>query len=162
METYESIATKAASEPPPSGAIAKAQELGKTQLEKQKATLARVLESAGLVMRQGSQSLEQQGEQGLSRYAVVGAEQAEKLSRYLRETDASGMVSRVRDTARQQPALVAGSAFIVALLGARLAKSLAPASLPPPEATAEVVPVPTLESAAGVQESNPDLGQPPQ
>jgi hypothetical protein len=120
-----------------SRAVSKAQELGTSQLTTQKQTLAQALQSAGSALRQGSQSLQGEGQQGLSQVAEMGAERAERLSTYLRDTEPTELISRVRETARQQPVLVAGGAFVVALLGARLLRSLTP---PPPAAGPEPPP----------------------
>ena len=122
------ITAASADAPPPEPALprttSKVQQLATSQLETRKADLAQALQSVGLVMRQGSQSLQQQGQQRLGRYAETSGEKVEELSAYLRRTDAPELIARARESASQRPALVAGGGFIVALLAARIVKSL--------------------------------------
>lgn len=85
------------------------------------------------------------------------ADRVERLSGYLRETDAAQLVGKVRETARQQPVLVAGGTFLAALLGARLLKSLQPPpapEAPPPEPASEASPT-GLEATEMVALSSP-------
>lgn len=148
----------APSTPATSRAVVKAQELGTSQLESQKQTVAEALESAGSVLRQGSQDLRGQGQQGLGQLAEMAADRVERLSSYVGETDAAQLVGKVRETARQQPVLFAGGTFLATLLGARLLKSLqsppAPEAPPAPGPASEAPP-PELEATERVALSSP-------
>jgi hypothetical protein len=58
--------------------------------------------------------------------ALSAADQAEKLAQYLRETDARQIISNVEDTARRQPLLFIGGAFLLGLAASRLVKAATP------------------------------------
>jgi len=108
----------------PSRAAARAQELARTQVNAQKDKLVQAFDSVAVVMQQGSQSLQQQGQPQLGEYARAGGQKVQELSNYLRQTDGSELIQKARDAARQQPAVVVGGGFVVALIASRLLKSL--------------------------------------
>ncbi len=114
----------ASPQPPLPRTASKVQQLSTSQLGAQKDKLAQALERVGSVMRQGSQSLQQEGQPRLSHYAGAGGEKVEQLSGYLRQADAAALVTKARETARQRSGLVAAGGFVLALLGARVVKSL--------------------------------------
>lgn len=152
METYiPPTATQPPGPEAPGRALTEAQELGKTQLSTQKDKLAEALESVSQMLRQGSQTLQQQGQQSLGQGAQMGADRAQQISQYLRQTDASEIVGKVRQTARQRPVLVAGSGFLLAVIGGRLVKSLGQ-QLQPEE--------PPPADTAGDEQAPPEMEQP--
>ena len=71
----------------------------------------------------GQQLREQQGQAAPGDYAERAAQQVERLSTYLQNTDVGQMVDQVEDFARRQPALFLGGTFVLGLLGARFLKS---------------------------------------
>src|SRR5262249_48746129 len=56
------------------------------------------------------------------------AEQIERFSRYLRETDIDDLLYEAQHIARRQPALFLGGAFVLGVLGARFLKSTSPSA----------------------------------
>lgn len=58
--------------------------------------------------------------------ALAAADQAEKVAQYLRQTDARQIMSNVEDTARRQPLLFIGGAFLLGLAASRLIKAGSP------------------------------------
>jgi len=65
---------------------------------------------------------------GLAQFADQAAEQIDRFSTYLRETDVDEMLADAQRFARRQPALFLGGAFAVGLLAARFLKSSTPSA----------------------------------
>ena len=55
--------------------------------------------------------------------ALTAAEQADKVARYLRETDARQIISNVEETARRQPLIFLGGAFLLGIAASRFVKA---------------------------------------
>ena len=55
--------------------------------------------------------------------ATTVADQAERTAQFLDETDAREMISKVEDTARRQPLIFLGGAFVLGVLTARFFKA---------------------------------------
>ena len=62
-------------------------------------------------------------EPGVADAATTAAEQAERVARYLRDTDARQLVRSVEDVARRQPILFVGGAFLLGLAASRFLKA---------------------------------------
>jgi len=93
-------------------------------LDKQRTRAAEGIGSIAQALRQTSDQLRQQDQQAPThQYVSTAADQVERFSNYLRQTDVSQMVSGIEQFARRQPALFLGSAFVLGLLGARFLKS---------------------------------------
>ena len=98
-------------------------------LDTQKAKAAEGLGSVARALRQSSDQLREQNQGAVvPEYISSAANQVERLSGYLRSTNARDMVTGVEQFARQQPALFVGGAFMLGLLGARFLKSSAQSS----------------------------------
>jgi len=74
-------------------------------------------------LRQSTQQLRDQNQAGAGQYVERAADQVQRLSDYLQNTDVHDMVDSVERVARRQPALFLGSAFALGLLGARFLKN---------------------------------------
>jgi hypothetical protein len=74
-------------------------------------------------VREAARSLQQQGPDGLSRYAESAAQQLERASGYLRERDLRGMLREVEGAARRRPELFLAGSVLVGLALARFLKS---------------------------------------
>jgi hypothetical protein len=55
--------------------------------------------------------------------ALTAADQADKVARYLRETDARQIIANVEDTARRQPLIFLGGAFLLGMAVSRFLKA---------------------------------------
>ena len=62
----------------------------------------------------------------IANVAMTAADQADKVAQYLRDTDARQIISNVEDTARRQPLIFIGGAFLLGLAAARLMKAGSP------------------------------------
>lgn len=94
-----------------------------SQFDTQKGRAAEALGSVALAIRQTGTQLHDQENTQVAQYADKAAEQVERLSTYLRETDLNNVVRGVERYARRQPALFIGGALALGLLGARFLKS---------------------------------------
>jgi hypothetical protein len=90
----------------------------------QKGKVAAGLGSVARALRAGGDQLRaQDAEASIPGYVASAASQVERLSGYLKSTDAKAIVGNVEDFARRQPALFIGGAFFLGILGARFLKS---------------------------------------
>jgi hypothetical protein len=95
-------------------------------LDSQKNRAADGLGSVAQALRQTGDQLRNQNQGApFNQYVGSAADQIDRLSSYLRSTNAREMVRNVEDFARRQPALFIGGAFMLGLLGARFLKSSA-------------------------------------
>jgi hypothetical protein len=95
---------------------------GRDQANQQMDRAADGLEQvAGSVRRLGDEMSEEQPQ--IAGIANTAAEQAERLSHYLRETDPGQLYQQAESFARRQPALVVGGAFLAGILAARFLKA---------------------------------------
>lgn len=97
-----------------------------TQLAGQKDRVAESLGGVAQSLRQTSQQLREQDQQGMTDYVDRAAAQVERFSGYLRENDMGQLVDDVERFARREPAMFLGGAFLLGLLGARFLKSTRP------------------------------------
>ena len=88
---------------------------------------AETLGEVAQAVRQSGEQLRDQQPQVAS-FVDTAAEQLERASSYLRESDLQDIVYRVEDVARRQPMLFIGGAFVLGLAAARFLKSSAAGS----------------------------------
>jgi len=96
---------------------------------------AETLTGVAQALRQTGQHLREEGSQPmLGRYADTGAEQIERFSGYLRQHNATELLTEVETYARRNPMTFAGGAFALGLLAARFFRSTGhrPQPSPPP------------------------------
>ncbi len=95
---------------------------GRQQANEQMNRAAQGLEKvAQSVRRLGGEMSDEQPQ--VAGVANTAAEQAERLSHYLRETDPGQLYQQIESFARRQPVLVVGGAFLAGILAARFLKA---------------------------------------
>jgi hypothetical protein len=94
-----------------------------SSLSQGKARAAATLGSVAQTLRQSTQQLDEQAPDGAARYVERAADEVQRLSDYLQNTDVHEIVDGVERAARRQPALFLGGAFALGLLGARFIKN---------------------------------------
>jgi hypothetical protein len=88
-----------------------------------KSRAAETLGSVAQTLLQSTQQLRDQNQAGAGQYVERAAEQVQRLSDYLQNTEVSEIVDNVERVARRRPAAFLGGAFALGLLGARFLKS---------------------------------------
>jgi hypothetical protein len=81
------------------------------------------LSSIAQAIRKSGEELRSQDQQGPARAVDRISEQAERLSGYLKESDADRLLRDAEHFARRQPWALAAGAFVVGLLGSRFIKA---------------------------------------
>ena len=76
-------------------------------------------------IRQGVQSMREQGQDAPARMAEQAADRVQALGLYLRDNDGNRILADVEDFARKQPLIVAAGAFAIGFAGARFLKASA-------------------------------------
>jgi hypothetical protein len=94
-----------------------------TRLSGQKDWAAESVGSIAEAVRQTSHQLRQQDQRAVAEYADIAANEIDRLSTYLQESDLGDLVGEVESFARRQPALFLGGALILGFMGARFLKS---------------------------------------
>ena len=95
-----------------------------SRLDMAKDYAAESLTGVAQALRQTGQHLREDGSQPtLGRYADTGAQQVERFSGYLRQHQATELLSDVETFARRNPTTFAGGAFALGLLAARFFRS---------------------------------------
>jgi hypothetical protein len=95
----------------------------KSQLANQKHEASQRLTPVQVALRETAQQLRKQGQAPVAQYADKTADQVERFSGYLRETEVDEMVEEARGFARSRPGLFLGGALALGFLGARFLKS---------------------------------------
>jgi hypothetical protein len=95
----------------------------KSQLANQKHEASQRLTPVQTALRETGQQLRKQGQGSVGQYADKAADQVERFSGYLRETDVDQILDEARGFARQRPALYLGSAAALGFLAVRFLKS---------------------------------------
>lgn len=95
----------------------------KSQLANQKHQVAQRMMPVQTALRETAQQLRKQNQDSVGQYADSAANQVERFSGYLRETDVDQMLAEARSFARRKPALFLGGATVLGFLGARFLKS---------------------------------------
>ena len=95
----------------------------KGQLANQKHDASQRMVPIQSALRETAQQLRRQGQGSVGQYAERAADQVERFSTYLRETDVDEIMDEVRGFARRRPALFVGSAAAVGFFATRFLKS---------------------------------------
>jgi len=95
----------------------------KSQLANQKHEASQRMVPVQTALRETAQQLRKQGQGSVGNYADRAADQVERFSTYLRETDVDEIMDEVRDFARRRPGLFLGGAAAAGFLATRFLKS---------------------------------------
>ena len=100
----------------------RATDLGMRQADRGKEQAAQGITQVADSIRKVSMDMEGTQPQ-IADVAQTAADQAERFANYLKETDAREMLRTVEDTARRQPILFLGGAFLLGFAASRLFKA---------------------------------------
>lgn len=103
----------------------RAADLGIQQADRGRELAAEGLDKVAQTVRRVSTDMQIDQPQ-IANAAMTAADQADKVAQYLRETDARQIISKVEDTARRQPLIFIGGAFLLGLAASRLIKAGSP------------------------------------
>jgi hypothetical protein len=103
--------------------VQQASELAHSTAESRKGEIADRIHSVAGALRGAKSSLSQQGDSTLPQYVDKAADRIEQFSDYLRERDVRDMIGDVQRTARREPALFLGGAFLLGFIGMRFLKA---------------------------------------
>ena len=103
----------------------RAADLGIQQADRGREMAAEGLDKVASTVRRLSTDMQIDQPQ-IANVAMTAADQADKVAQYLRDTDAGQISSNVEDTARRQPLLFIGGAFLIGLAASRLIKAATP------------------------------------
>lgn len=95
----------------------------KSQLANQKHVASQRMVPVQSALRETAQQLRKQGQGNVGQYADRAADQVERFSGYLRETEVDEIVDEVRGFARRRPSVFLGSAAVLGFLATRFLKS---------------------------------------
>ena len=95
----------------------------KSQIATQKERAAGQLEGVAQALHQTGQQLREQDQGSMGRYADQAADQVERFSGFLRESDANELIGEAESLARSRPAVFLGGAFVLGVAAARFLKS---------------------------------------
>jgi hypothetical protein len=95
----------------------------KSQLANQKHDASQRLRPIQTALQETAHQLRRQSQGSVAEYADRAADQVERFSGYLRETDVDEIVDEVRGFARRRPALFLGGAAVLGFFGTRFLKS---------------------------------------
>ena len=98
-------------------------EQAKSQLASQKHNASQRLTPIQSALRETAQQLRNQGQGEVGDYAEKAADQVERFSTYLRQTEVDEIMEEVRGFARRRPGLFLGSAAAVGFFATRFLKS---------------------------------------
>jgi hypothetical protein len=103
----------------------RAADLGIQQADRGREMAAEGIDKLARTVRRVSTDMQTDQPQ-IANAALTAADQADKVAQYLRQTDARQIISNVEDTARRQPLLFIGGAFLLGLAASRLIKAATP------------------------------------
>jgi len=103
----------------------RAADLGIQQADRGREMAADGLDKVARTVRRVSTDMQTDQPQ-IANVAMTAADQADKVAQYLRDTDARQIISNVEDTARRQPLIFIGGAFLLGLAASRLIKAGSP------------------------------------
>lgn len=103
----------------------RAADLGIQQADRGREMAAEGLDKVASTVRRLSTDMQFDQPQ-IANVAMTAADKADDVARYLRDTDARQIISNVEDTARRQPLLFIGGAFLLGLAASRLIKAGSP------------------------------------
>lgn len=95
----------------------------KSQLANQKHEASQRMVPVQSALRETGQQLRKQGQGSVAGYADQAADQVERFSGYLRETEVDEIVDEARNFARRRPAVFLGGAVALGFLATRFLKS---------------------------------------
>jgi hypothetical protein len=95
----------------------------KSQLANQKHEASQRMVPVQSALRETGQQLRKQGQGSVAQYADKTADQLERFSGYLRETEVDEIVDEARGFARRRPAVFLGGAVALGFLATRFLKS---------------------------------------
>ena len=95
----------------------------KSQLANQKHEASQRMAPVQTALRETGQQLRKQGQGSVGQYADRAADQLERFSGYLRETDVDEIADEARGIARRRPAIFLGGAVALGFLATRFLKS---------------------------------------
>ena len=95
----------------------------KYQLTNQKHEASQRMVPVQTALRETGQQLRKQGQGSVAQYADTAADQLERFSGYLRETEVDEIVDEARGFARRRPAVFLGGAVALGFLATRFLKS---------------------------------------
>ena len=105
------------------GIVDRVKEQATAQLSSQKDRATDGLGSIATAMRQTGQPLRDNNQDLLADYAARAADQIDRFSTRLRESDVNDIVREVKHFAQRRPAVFIGAAFAVGVIAARFFKS---------------------------------------
>jgi hypothetical protein len=129
-------------------------EQAKGQLANQKHEASQRMVPLQTALRETAQQLRKQGQGSVGNYADRAADQVERFSTYLRETDVDEIMEEVRGFARRRPALFLGGGAALGFFATRFLKSSAQ------EGTYGAGDGPSVIPPYGNQQGNRDLRDP--
>jgi len=112
---------------------------GREFAEERKSAIAQEVGVFGSAVRSASESLESDGEEAVSQYAEMCADELENASDYLNDRSVSDLYHEANRFARRHPQVFLGGMFVAGLVAARFLKSSEPEpetrypAPPPPE-----------------------------
>jgi hypothetical protein len=98
-------------------------EQAKSQLANQKHNASQRMAPIQSALRESAQQLRNQGQGQVGDYAERAADQVERFSTYLRQTEVDEIMEEVRGFARRRPGLFLGSAAAIGFFATRFLKS---------------------------------------
>jgi hypothetical protein len=132
----------------------------KSQLANQKHETSQRLTPVQTALRETGQQLRKQGQGPVAEYADKAADQVERFSGYLRETEVDEILDEARGFARQRPALFLGSAVALGFLATRFLKSSSEQGAPAGNG-ASVTPTATSRATVTYGTEEPATALPP-
>jgi hypothetical protein len=103
--------------------VQQARDKAASTVNERKGQLAGSVTSVAGAVRGATDQLRGEGHDRIAGYTEALAEQADRVARYLRDTDLNRVRDDIEDLARRQPALVIGGALLLGVLAARFLKS---------------------------------------
>lgn len=100
----------------------RAADIGLDRADQGRQQVAETVEHIAGSIRRVSSELRSE-EPSVAGIAETAAEQAERVARYLRETNTRQLIGAVEDAARRQPILFTGGAFLVGVAASRFVKA---------------------------------------
>src|SRR3712207_406720 len=139
-------------------------EQAKSQLANQKHNASQRMVPIQSALRESAQQLRNQGQGQVGEYAEKAADQVERFSTYLRQTEVEEIMDEVRGFARRRPGLFLGSAAAIGFLATRFLKSSSEEA--PSAGTATALPPGSVEGSptatrTPLADRPPTTGRPP-
>jgi hypothetical protein len=100
----------------------RAADIGLQRADQGREQVAETVERVAGGIRRVSTELQSE-EPAVADVAMTAADQAERVARYLRDTDARQLIRTVEDVARRQPLLFLGGAFVVGFAASRFLRA---------------------------------------